>query len=62
MAYSDDLEKAIKLKIKKIENGTLPVIGCGVNDMIAKLKKLDEPAAIDLNADYIAAIKKSKGN
>lgn len=62
MAYSDDLEKAIKLKIKKIENGALPVIGCGVNDMIAKLKKLDEPAAVALNTEYIAAIKKSKEN
>jgi hypothetical protein len=57
MSYADDLEKAIKTKLKAIKNKTLPVKGCGVNDLIAKLKTVDEAGAEKLQKDYIDAIK-----
>jgi hypothetical protein len=56
MSYADDLEKAINKKLKAIRNGTLPVKGCGVNDLISKLKTVDEAGAEQLQKDYIAAI------
>ena len=56
MSYADDLEKAINKKLKAIRNGTLPVKGCGVNDLISKLKTVDEAGAERLQKDYIAAI------
>lgn len=57
MSYADDLEKAIKTKLKAIKNKTLPVKGCGVNDLIAKLKTVDEAGAETLQKEYIDAIK-----
>lgn len=55
--YANDLEKAIKAKINKIKNKTLEVKGCGVNDLITKLKGVDEAGAQILNKEYIDAIK-----
>ena len=55
-SFADQLEKKINAKIKAIKNGTLPVKGCGVNDLIAKLKVCDEAAAEIQQKDYIAAI------
>ena len=57
MSYADDLEKAIKTKLKAIKNKTLAVKGCGVNDLIAKLKTVDEAGAEILQREYIDAIK-----
>ncbi len=57
MSYSNDLEKAIKTKINAIKNKTLPIKGCGVNDLITKLKSVDEAGAEILQKDYINAIK-----
>lgn len=57
MSYADDLEKAIKTKLKAIKNKTLAVKGCGVNDLIAKLKTVDEAGAETLQKEYIDAIK-----
>lgn len=57
MSYADDLEKAIKTKLKAIKNKALAVKGCGVNDLIAKLKTVDEAGAETLQREYIDAIK-----
>ena len=57
MSYADDLEKAINKKLAAIKNKTLPVKGCGVNDLIAKLKTVDEAGAEILQKKYIDAIK-----
>ena len=57
MSYANDLEKAIKTKLKAIKNKTLSVKGCGVNDLITKLKTVDEAGAEILQKEYIEAIK-----
>ena len=57
MSYANDLEKAINKKLTAIKNKTLPVKGCGVNDLIAKLKTVDEAGAEILQKKYIEAIK-----
>jgi hypothetical protein len=57
MSYANDLEKAIKKKLIAIKNKTLPVKGCGVNDLIAKLKTVDEAGAEILQKEYIDAFK-----
>lgn len=57
MSYANDLEKAIKKKLRAIKDKTLPVKGCGVNDLIAKLKSVDEAGAEILQKEYIDAIK-----
>lgn len=59
MSYADDLEKAIKTKLRAIKNKTLPVKGCGVNDLISKLKIVDEAGAETLQKEYIDAIKEA---
>ena len=57
MSYVNDLEKAIKTKIKGIKSKTIAVKGCGVNDLITKLKAVDEGGAEILQKEYIDAIK-----
>jgi hypothetical protein len=57
MSYANDLEKAIKTKLRAIKDKTLPVKGCGVNDLITKLKTVDEAGAEILQKEYIDAIK-----
>lgn len=57
MSYASDLEKAIKTKLRAIKDKTLPVKGCGVNDLISKLKGVDEAGAEILQKEYIEAIK-----
>ena len=57
MSYANDLEKAIKTKIKGIKSKAIPAKGCGVNDLIAKLKSVDEAGAEILQKEYIDAIK-----
>lgn len=57
MSYANDLEKAIKTKINGIKSKTIQAKGCGVNDLITKLKALDEAGAEILQKEYIDAIK-----
>jgi hypothetical protein len=57
MSYASDLEKAIKGKINGIKSKSIPVKGCGVNDLITKLKTVDEAGAEILQKEYIDAIK-----
>jgi hypothetical protein len=57
MSYANDLEKAIKTKIRGIKSNSIPVKGCGVNDLITKLKSVDEAGAEILQKEYIDAIK-----
>lgn len=60
--FGKQLEKKIKGKIAAIANGTQDVKGSGVNDMITKLKTIDEAAAEEMQKDYIAAVKKAAAN
>lgn len=62
MSYADDLEKAINKKLKAIKGGTLPIRGCGVNDLISKLKTIDEAGAEKLKKEYISVIKSVSEN
>jgi hypothetical protein len=57
--FSDELEKKISGKINAIAKGTETAKGAGVNDLIKKLKKLDEAAAEELQKKYIVAVKKA---
>lgn len=57
MSYASDLEKVIKAKIRGIKSRTIPAKGCGVNDLITKLKGVDEAGAELLQKEYISAIK-----
>lgn len=57
---SKEIEKKIIGKISAIKSGTIPVKGCGVNDLLERLKKTDEAAAETLQKQYIDAIKSRK--
>ncbi len=54
---SKEIERKIIGKIQAIANKTLPVKDCGVNDLIARLKKTDEATAETLQKKYIDTIK-----
>ncbi len=55
--FAKDIEKKITGKIAGIKNGTVEVAGCGVNDLIKRLKEVDEVAAGKLQTQYIEAVK-----
>jgi hypothetical protein len=55
--FARDLEKKITGKLNGIKNGTVDVKGSGVNDLIKKLKGVDEAAAEKLQKSYIEAVK-----
>mgnify|MGYP001558862447 CR=1 FL=1 len=57
--FSKQLEKKIKGKLSSIESGETDAKGSGVNDLIKKLKTMDEAAAETLQNRYIEAVKKA---
>jgi len=57
--FGQQLEKKIKGKIMGIKNGSVESKGSGVNDLIKKLKGVDEASADKLQKDYIEAVKKA---
>ncbi len=61
-SFSKQIEKKIKGKINGIKNGTVEVKDSGVNDMLKKLKDLDEAAAEELQGKYIDAVKEAANN
>ena len=54
---SKEIEKKIIGKISAIASGTLAIKGCGVNDLIIRLRKTDEATAEVLQKKYIDTIK-----
>ena len=54
------LEKNIKSRIKKIENGTLTPAESGIGKQLNKLKTLDEPLYDELLEKYKEVLKNLK--
>lgn len=57
MSFINQLEKKITGKIRKIKNGTESVKDSNVNNLIERLKELDEAAAEELQGKYVEAVK-----
>ena len=55
--FAKQVEKKIVSKIASIENGSLQAKGSGVNDLIKRLKEMDEAAAEKMQKKYIEAVK-----
>jgi hypothetical protein len=58
MSFSKQLEIKIIGNLNKISKGDLTVKDAGVGKMIKRLSEMDEAAAEDLQAKYIATVKK----
>lgn len=59
MGFGKQLEKKIIGKISAIKNGTKTVKDSGVNEMITKLKAIDEAAAQEMQKKYVEAVKEA---
>jgi len=57
MAFSDQLERKIKSKLKKIKSGKDTVEDSNVNNLITRLAETDEAAAEELQKKYIEVVK-----
>ena len=58
MSFARQLERKITGNLNKISKGEITVQDAGVGKLIARLKEMDEAAAEDLQAKYIATVKK----
>ncbi|MEK6829808.1 MAG: hypothetical protein AABY15_06845 [Nanoarchaeota archaeon] len=58
--FGKQLEKKIQGKLNAIEKGEADAKGSGVNDMIKKLKEIDEASADALQEKYIKVVKNTK--
>jgi len=58
MSFARQLERKITGSLNKISKGELTVKDAGVGKMITRLAEMDEAAAEDLQAKYIATVKK----
>lgn len=57
--FGKQLEKKIRGKIVAIKAGTATAKGSGVNDLLKRLKEIDEASAEDLQTKYIDAVKEA---
>ena len=55
--FAKQVEKKILGKIASIENGSLEVKNSGVNDLVKRLREMDEAAAEKMQKKYIEAVK-----
>ena len=58
--FGKQLEKKIQGKLNAIEKGEVDAKGSGVNDMIKKLKEIDEASAETFQTKYIEVVKNTK--
>lgn len=55
--FAKQLEKKIEGKISAIARGEIQAKGSGVNDLIVRLKQVDEVSATEMQKKYIIAVK-----
>lgn len=58
--FALQLEKKIKGKINAIAKGEETIKDAGVNNLISRLKEIDEASAEDLQKKYIETVKSLK--